>query len=35
MTLKHLIHTAALLGTLVLGAARADDHVVGRHIVSV
>ena len=32
MTLKHLIHTTALLGTLVLGTARADEHVVGRHI---
>jgi hypothetical protein len=32
MTLKYLIHTSALLGTLVLGTARADEHVAGRHI---
>lgn len=32
MTLKHLIHTAALLGTLALGTAHADDFVGGRHI---
>lgn len=32
MKLKHLIHAAALLGVLVLGTARADDHVVARHI---
>lgn len=32
MKLKHLIHTTALLGTLVLGTAHPDDHVAGRHI---
>lgn len=32
MTLKHLIHTTALLGTLVLGTAHADDYVTARHI---